>query len=78
VFSEEAGIEERFLPSVEMTEGPIYADAIIGILDPRLETPRQLFLHADLAQESLIFQCFYDAAVEEVIRVGFLGFRVLA
>jgi hypothetical protein len=46
-----------------------------------LENPKpsfDLLLHADLAQESLVFECLYDAAIEKVIRVGFLGFRVLA
>ena len=37
-----------------------------------------LFLHADLAQKSLIFECLHDAAVEELIRVGFFRFRILA
>jgi len=42
------------------------------------ENVSALFLHADLPEESLIFECFHHAGVDEMIRIGFFCFRVLA
>jgi len=36
------------------------------------------FLHADLAQKAFVFECLYDAAIEELIRVGFFRFGIWA
>ena len=44
--------------------------------DPRLVSA--LFLHPDFPEESLIVQCLHYAGVDELIRVGFFCFRVLA